>query len=473
MFIGGAFVSTFEGRRVTLVNPSTEESFATVLVASDVDADAAVQAARAALPTWSRLPFPERAAVVDRIALAWRSRAEEIAASVSTEMGMPIANSRLSNGEGAARNFEYFADLGRQFADQEVRPALGYSGESTVRHSPVGVVAAIAPWNYPCHLMTSKLAPALVAGCTVVLKPPIENAVTALLMAEVMLAADVPPGVVNIVVGDVGFSEALVAHPEVDMVAFTGSTEVGRRIGSVAGARLARTNLELGGKSAAIVLDDADLGRTLRDLPPLSFRNSGQTCFAQTRVIALPSVYEAVVDGFRAWADAQVLGSAFDESTTMGPLASKRQLTTTRRFVHSGLSSGFRLVAGGPDAPVPAVGYFAAPTVFADVDNTTELAQEEVFGPVVCIITAADEADAVRLANESRYGLAATVWTSDLDHGRRLAARLDAGTVGINGYRPDLGVPFGGVKDSGTGRENGREGLAAYLRPDSVYVFAP
>ena len=188
---------------------------------------------------------------------------------------------------------------------------------------------------------------------------------------------------------------------------------------------------------------------------------------------ATNDVYEAVVDGFRAWADAQVLGSAFDESTTMGPLASKRQLTTTRRFVHSGLSSGFRLVAGGPDAPVPAVGYFAAPTVFADVDNTTELAQEEVFGPVVCIITAADEADAVRLANESRYGLAATVWTSDLDHGRRLAARLDAGTVGINGYRPDLGVPFGGVKDSGTGRENGREGLAAYLRPDSVYVFAP
>lgn len=471
IFYGGAFRPTRLGNRSILVDPSTEVGFASVAVATADDVDPAVASAREALPAWADLGFDERAAVLDRIVAVWRDRAEEISASVSREMGMPLANSLLSNGAGAARNFEYFSELAHGLQAEERRPALSYPGETIVRQSPVGVVAAIAPWNYPCYLMTSKVAPAMAAGCTVVLKPPIENGVTARLMAEVFAEAGVPAGVVNVVVGDVDFAEALVAHPEVAKVAFTGSTAVGRRIGGVTGARLAGSNLELGGKSAAIVLDDADLDHTLRELPPLSFRNSGQTCFAQTRVVVTSGVYEAVVDGFTRWVAAQTLGPAFDQATTLGPLASERQRATAQRFIASGLASGFRLVAGGLDAPVPSPGFFVAPTVFADVDNRSELAQEEVFGPVVCIIPASDEDEAVQIANDSRYGLSATVWTGDAERGSRVARRLESGTVGINGYRPDLGAPFGGVKESGTGRENGPEGLREFLRTESVYVF--
>lgn len=471
VFYGGGFHATRSGVRVDLVDPSTEEAFASVDVATADDVDPAVDAAQTAFDDWAGLTFAQRANVIDRIVRAWRGRADDIAASVSREMGMPFANSLLSNGTGSARNFEYFADMARAFDAEQRRTALSFLGESLVRWSPVGVVAAIAPWNYPCYLMTSKLAPAMAAGCTVVLKPPIENGVTARLMAEVMIEAEVPAGVVNIVVGDVGFAEGLVAHPDVAKIAFTGSTAVGKHIGAVAGGRLASTNLELGGKSAALVLNDADLEHTLRELPPLSFRNSGQTCFAQTRVVATPAVYDAVVQGFAQWTAAQTLGPAFAETTTLGPLASARQRATAHRFIDSGLSSGFRLVAGGRDAEIPGTGYFVAPTVFADVDNDSELAQEEVFGPVVCIIPAVDENDAIRIANDSRYGLAATVWTADINRGTRVARRLQAGTVGINGYRPDLGAPFGGVKESGSGRENGLEGLHEFLRPDSVYVF--
>lgn len=471
IYIGGSWIEPVRGQRITLIDPSTEDVIGEPYLATAEDVPAAVDAAEAAFPAWSALSFGERADVLDRIAHAWERRAEEISVSVSREMGMPIANSRLTNGIGAARNFRYYAQVARAWQSEETREALSFEGSVIVRSVPVGVVAAIAPWNYACYLIASKVAPALAAGCTVVLKPAVENALTSVLIAEVMEEAGVPAGVVNVVVGTPDFGAALVAEPRVASVAFTGSTAVGKRIGSVVGERLASTNLELGGKSAAIVLDDADLEATLRDLPALSFRNSGQTCFAQTRVIATAGIYDRVVDGLAAWANAQVLGSAFDDTTTLGPLGTANQRAVARRFIESGLASGARLVAGGLDADVPSPGYFVRPTVFADVDNTSELAQEEVFGPVICVIKAQDDEDAIRLANQSRYGLAGTVWTTDIERGTAVARRMDTGSVGINGFRPDMGSPFGGVKDSGSGRENGREGLAVFLRSESIYRF--
>lgn len=471
IYIGGRWVAPVRGERVTLIDPSTEAVLGEPYLATAEDAGAAVDAAAEAFESWSQLAYAERADVLERIAGIWERRAEEIAQSVSREMGMPIANSRLTNGVGAARNFRYYADMARTWQAEEVREAASFEGSVIVRSVPVGVVAAIAPWNYACYLITSKVAPALAAGCTVVLKPAVENALTSVLMAEVFEEAGVPAGVVNVVVGAPDFGAALVADPRVASVAFTGSTAVGKRIGAVVGERLASTNLELGGKSAAIVLDDADLETTLRDLPALSFRNSGQTCFAQTRVIATAGIYDQVVDGLAAWADAQVLGSAFDDTSTLGPLGTAGQRATAHRFIASGLASGARLVAGGLDADVPSPGFFVRPTVFADVDNASELAQEEVFGPVICVIRAEDEDDAIRLANASRYGLAGTVWTTDIERGTSVARRMETGSVGINGFRPDLASPFGGVKDSGSGRENGPEGLRVFLRPESIYRF--
>lgn len=396
IYIGGAWIAPVRGERVTLIDPSTEERLGEPYLAGAEDARIAVDAAEAAFPAWSALSFGERADVLDRIADFWERRAEEISVSVSREMGMPIANSRLTNGLGSARNFRYYAQMARTWQDEETREALSFDGSVIVRSVPVGVVAAIAPWNYACYLIASKVAPALAAGCTVVLKPAVENALTSVLIAEVMEEAGVPAGVVNVVVGSPEFGSALVADPRVASVAFTGSTAVGKRIGGVVGERLASTNLELGGKSAAIVLDDADLEATLRDLPALSFRNTGQTCFAQTRVIATAGVYDQIVEGLASWANAQVLGSAFDESTTLGPLGTENQRATARRFIESGLASGARLVAGGLEAEVPSPGYFVRPTVFADVDNDSELAQEEVFGPVICVIKAQDDDDADR-----------------------------------------------------------------------------
>lgn len=471
VFIGGRWVPTALGERVRLVDPSTQEVIGEPMIATAEDVDAAVTAAAEAFPAWSSTPPAERAVILDRIADVWERRAAEIAESVSREMGMPLVNSLRSNGHGSAKNFRYYAEQARTTAFEEVRATLGLPGSVLVRRVPVGVVAAIAPWNYACYLITSKVAPALAAGCTIVLKPAVENAITGGLLAEVFAEAGVPDGVVNVVNGAPDFAQALVADPRVASVTFTGSTAVGRTIGGIVGERLATTNLELGGKSAAIVLDDADLDHTLALLPVLAFRNSGQTCFAQTRIIATPEVYDAVVDGLAAWADAQVLGSAFDEQATMGPLGTERQRDVVRGYIAKGIASGARLVTGGLDATVPDVGYFVAPTLFADVDPTCEIAQEEIFGPVVCVIRAADEADAVRLANDSRYGLAGSVWTRDIERGVALARQFESGTVGINGYAPDLGSPFGGVKDSGLGRENGPEGLAVFLRSESIYRY--
>ena len=473
VYLDGRFVPPAEGATAVLTDPSTGLPIATAAMGTAADVDAAVSAAERALPAWSAAGFAERAEVIDRLVAAWLRRSEEIAATVSREMGMPITMSRLTNGTGAAATLRYYADIARALDAEEQRTPMSFDGSVVVRRAPVGVVAAIAPWNYPCQLMATKIGPALAAGCTVVLKPPVENALTARILGELADEAEVPPGVLNVVVGDAAFGSGLVADPRVALVAFTGSTAVGRRIGSVVGERLGACNLELGGKSAAIVLDDADVDALIPALGPRAFRNSGQTCFAQTRIITTPGVHDAVVDGLASWARAQVLGHASDEATTFGPLATAAQRDRVRGFIEQGLADGAVLVAGGLDAEVPGDGFFVAPTLLDDVDNSSAVAQEEIFGPVVCVIRAVDEDDAVRIANDSPYGLAGSVWTGDQQRGAALARRIEAGTVGVNGYRPDMSSPFGGIKASGSGRENGPEGLEPFLRRDSLYLFAP
>lgn len=455
----------------TLIDPSTGQPLAEVSLAGPSDAELVIAPAVRALRDWSEASFADRAACLQRISSAWEGLGEEIAASASREMGMPITNSRLSNAVGSARNFSYFAGLAQTMHAEDIRKAESFQGRTHVFSRPVGVVAAIAPWNFPCYLMTSKLAPALAAGCTVVLKPAIENALTAHLIASVLKEAGLPDGVVTIGIGGADFATQLVQDPRIGLVAFTGSTAVGRTIGSIVGQRLGLTNLELGGKSAAIVLDDADLSVVAGALPALAFRNSGQTCFAQSRIIATPAVLGDVIETFVSWADKQVIGPALDESTSFGPLATASHRERVSGYLDRAIAQGAVPAAAPADYPAPSEGFFIPPMILTGVDNNWEIAQEEVFGPIVSIIAAENEDHALALANDSRYGLAGTVWTADPERALRVARQVAAGSVGVNGFRPDLGAPFGGIKESGQGRENGPEGLRCYLRSDSLYEF--
>jgi aldehyde dehydrogenase (NAD+) len=471
VFIGGQWQETVHGKQHIAIDPATEQEFGRAVIGTAEDADAVVAAAQAAFPAWAALSAEARADVLEDIALAWERRGEEVARLVSMEVGMPLQFSIFNNVLGPVATLRYYAALARGLQTEEDRTPIAFHGKTKVRKNPVGVVAAIIPWNFPLMLMVTKIAPALAAGCTVVVKPAEQNALSAHVVSEIMAEAGVPAGVVNIVAGNADFASAVVAHQHVAKVAFTGSTPVGRTIAGVVGQRLGETNLELGGKSAAIVLDDADLDHTLAQLPPLSFMNSGQTCFAQTRVIATPGIYDAVVDGYARYAERQVLGSPLDEQTTMGPVISAEQRGRVHRLVSTGIENGARLVSGGLAGEVPDSGFYVAPTVFADVDNSWEIAQEEIFGPVVCIIPASDEADAVRLANDSVYGLAGSVWTRNEELGHDIARQVEVGSFGINGYLPDPGAPWGGLKASGSGRENGPEAVDSYLRADTIYHF--
>jgi aldehyde dehydrogenase (NAD+) len=471
MFINGGFADTAQKKLVEVTNPANGSVLGSGVVATKEDVEPLVASAKKALASWSRSTTEERVAALGRLAAAWEARSGEVAAAVSQEMGMPIAGSGIFNGFVPMATFGYYAGLAAEIELETSQPALGWPGSVILRKNPVGVVAAIVPWNFPYLLLANKIAPAIAAGCTVIVKPPVENLLSARIAAEIFEAAALPAGVINVVAGDVEFSQALVAHPDVARIAFTGSTPTGKAIGAVAGGRLASVNFELGGKSAAIVLDDADLAHTLTALPDAAFMNSGQTCFAPTRIIATPGVYDQVVEGFKAWAEAQVLGDPMAEGTTFGPLVHAAAVTRSHKYTTDAVAEGARLVTGGPDAAVPAGGNYVAPTVIADADNSSALCQNEIFGPVVSIIRAADEADAIRLANDVDYGLAGSVWTSNPETGMRVARQVEAGSFGINGYMPDLGAPWGGVKQSGTGRELGPQAIDDFTRIDSVYVF--
>ncbi|MCX2930028.1 aldehyde dehydrogenase [Mycobacterium sp. CVI_P3] len=466
LFIGGDFRRA--SATVPVVEAATEEVLGHAACASPADIDDAVAAAHGPeAKAWSAADARERAQVLKRYAAALHSRASATATLVSRENGMPISLSRDVNGAFPAALVGYYAKLVAKGETEETRPAL--IGHTIVRREPIGVVGAITPWNYPQALAVMKLAPALAAGCPVVLKAAPETALDSLVFAEAAVEAGLPPGVLSVVPGDASAGAHLVTHPGVGKVAFTGSSAAGRLIGAACGELIRPVTLELGGKSAAVILDDADVESTVAGLRSASFANNGQTCHLSSRILVPRSRYGEFVEAIGAMVRGLVVGDPVDERTEIGPLVSAKQRDRVLGYIAAGKASGARLVAGGTVPAEQDRGWFVAPTLFADVDNADRIAQEEIFGPVVVIIAYRDDAEAIGIANDSEFGLAGTVWSSDTDRATDLARAIRTGSVGVNGYQLDIRAPFGGVKASGLGRELGPEGLESYQVTKSIY----
>ena len=470
-FIGNEWVAPASDRRFTLVNASTEEAIATVPEACEADVDAAVAAARHAFDHsgWAQASHAERAETMERFMGAIAARGAELAQAVSAQNGMPIAVSGQLEGGFAVGVLQYYAGLARTLGQPDVRPSqLGK--ETLVERSAIGVAAAIVPWNFPVTLAMSKIAPAMAAGCTMVIKPSPGTVLDSYILAEAALEAGVPAGVLNWVAADRDVGAYLVGHPGVDKVAFTGSTGAGRAVARACGELLRPVTLELGGKSAAIFLEDADLGAFLAGVPSASMLNNGQACFNATRILAPRRRYGEVVDGLAGLVSSLKVGDALDPETHVGPMASAAHRDRVEGYIETGKREG-RLVAGGGRPQHTNRGWFVEPTVFADVDNSATIAREEIFGPVLCVIPYEDDADAARIANDSAFGLGGSVWSADSARATEFARRVQSGTVGVNGYMPSLGAPFGGVKASGMGREFGPEAVGAYQQQKSIYVM--
>ena len=470
LFVGGRFRPA--SQCVPVADAATEETIGHAGCASRTDIDDAVTAAHGPQArAWSNAEPAERVEILTRFAGALQSRASATSTLVSRENGMPITLSRNVNGIFPAALVGYYAKLIARAEIEEIRPAL--IGHTIVRREPVGVVAAITPWNYPQALAVMKLAPALAAGCPVVLKPAPETALDSLVFAEAALEAGLPPGVLNVVAGDAAAGAHLVTHPGVGKVAFTGSTGAGRSIGAACGQLIRPVTLELGGKSAAVVLDDADVTHTVDGLRAASFVNNGQTCHLSSRILVPRSRYREFADAIAEMVRALVVGDPLEDETQIGPLVSATQRDRVLGYIAHGKASGAALLAGGGIPAGRPRGWFVAPTLFGGVDNADRLAQEEIFGPVVVIIGYSDDDDAIRIANDSRFGLAGTVWSSDTERAVAVARAIRTGTVGINDYQLDIRSPFGGVKDSGLGRELGPEGLQSYQVTKSIYRVGP
>ncbi|MBX3024050.1 aldehyde dehydrogenase [bacterium] len=468
LFIDGAWVTPATASTIDVVSPHTEAVIARVAEAREADVDRAVAAAHAAFDhgPWPRTPAAARGAAMRRLLAALQARSERLAQVITAEMGSPISFSTMGQVMAATLVLDYFARLAGEFAFEDVRQ--GMIGPTLVRREPVGVVAAITPWNVPLFTAMLKLGPALAAGCTVVLKPAPETPLDAVLLAEALVEAEIPPGVVNILPAGREVGDYLVRHAGIDKVSFTGSTAAGRHIAAVCGEQLKRVTLELGGKSAAIILDDADLDGTVAGLLPAMIMNNGQACVAQTRVLASRRRYREVAEALAAALGAVTVGDPADMATMCGPLVSARQRERVEGYIASGRAEGARVAVGGGRPASPSRGWYVEPTLFVDVDNRMRIAREEIFGPVIALIPYADEADALRIANESDYGLSGTVWTADVDRGLDVARRVRTGTYTVNNFMMEFGAPFGGFKCSGIGRELGPEGLGAYLEPKSI-----
>ena len=454
LFIGGEWQAAASGAEFETLDPATGQPHAQVSLAGTADADAAVRAARAALPAWAATPPAERAARLTALRDVLAARKDEIAETVTAELGAPLPFSQAVHAGVPILVAGSYAELAASYAFEEK------VGNSTVHAEPVGVVGAITPWNYPLHQIVAKVAPALAAGCTIVLKPAEDTPLTAQLFAEAVHEAGVPAGVFNLVTG-LGpvAGQALAEHEGVDLVSFTGSTAVGRKIGATAGAAVKRVALELGGKSANVILPSADLAKAVGVGVANVMGNSGQTCSAWTRMLVHTSQYDEAV--------ALAAEAAAKYGDRIGPLVNAKQHARVRGYIEKGVAQGARRVAGGPEAPREQ-GYFVSPTVFADVTPEMTVAQEEIFGPVVSLIRYEDEDDALRIANGTVYGLAGAVWAGDEAEAVAFARRMDTGQVDINGGRFNPLAPFGGYKQSGVGRELGSHGLAEYLQTKSL-----
>ncbi|MBW8803356.1 MAG: aldehyde dehydrogenase family protein [Catenulisporales bacterium] len=467
-YIGGKWIPSASPETLDVRNPATEEVLAVVPAGGAADVDAAVAAARSAARAWGAGDKAQRLAPLERLVAGLAAAQEEIAETVTAELGCPI---------GFATSVQAALPLG--VANNYLGILAGYEfeervGHSTVYHEPVGVVAAITPWNYPLHQIVAKVIPALAAGCVVVLKPAEDTPLTARLFARLVDEAGFPPGVFNLVIGTgTAAGAALAAHPDVDAVSFTGSTAVGRLIAEQAGRGIKRVTLELGGKSASVVLPGADLAKAVNVTVANVFANSGQTCSAWTRLLVPEEQYaEALAIAAEAAAKYVPADPARPE-TRVGPLVNAKQLDRVRGYINDAIAEGARVVVGGPQPPAGlATGFYVSPTILADVTTDMAVAREEIFGPVLCVMSFDDAEDALRIANATDYGLAGAVWAADDAEAAAFARRMDTGQVDINGGRFNLAAPFGGYKSSGVGRELGRHGLEEYLQTKSLQFRA-
>lgn len=461
VYVDGSWRPSTGDRMFPVVNPFTEERYGEATIGTAEDVDAAVRSSHRALAEggWSETPVEERIRVVERIRELVVARADELATLVSSSMGAPFQGYR---GLGSsAELIDMYVDMVRQVRWEYLR--MDATGDSLVVRRPVGVVGAIVPWNVPVRSEVKKVIPAILAGCTVVLKPAPETPFSAAAFAEICTEAGLPPGVLNLVPGDGTTGDHLVRHPLVRKVAFTGSSATGSAIWSATADRFVRLQLELGGKSAAIVLDDADVDGATPWLAMGIFPFTGQQCTATSRILAPRTRYDEVVEAMVGAARSYVLGDPFDPATTMGPLVAERQRERVLGYVDLGRSEGARVAVGGGRPAGLARGWFVEPTVLAGVDNSMRVAREEIFGPVVVVIPYEDEDDAVRIANDSEYGLGGAVFSADPARALQVARRVDSGYVSVNRYGIPSSAPFGGVKRSGIGREHGVEGYDSFL----------
>jgi betaine-aldehyde dehydrogenase len=470
LYIGGEWVAPSTSNVIEVVSPTTEEVIARVPEAAEGDVDRAVAAAKAALTgPYPQLSGAERAAMIRKLSLALQARSQEIADVITAEMGCPSSWSLMGQVFSSTMVLDGWADLAETFPFEEIRP--GALGPVMVRKEPVGVSAGIIPWNVPLFIVALKLGAALAAGAPMILKPSPETPLDGYLLGEILDEIELPKGMVSILAAGREVGEYIVRHPGVDKVGFTGSTAAGRKVGAICGEMLKRCTLELGGKSAAIILEDADLASAIPMLMPSALMNNGQACIAQTRILAPRSRYGDVVEAVAAAVKGHTVGDPADPTVAVGPLVAERQRDRVLGYIEKGKAEGATLTVGGGRPAGLDRGWFVEPTLFVDVDNAMTIAQEEIFGPVLAVIGYDSPDDAVRIANDSDYGLSGSVWTTDVEAGIDVARQVRTGTYGINQFGTlDMRNPFGGFKASGVGRELGPEGLSAYLETKSIVL---